>query len=104
MNRLSIAERVRVVSALVEGCGINATARMSGISKPTILKLLSDLGTACFAYHDAHVRGLKSKRVQCDEIWSFVGAKMKNAKEEKVAQGWGDACAFGNLPWPTSAV
>ena len=80
MNRLSIANRTRVISALVEGCGINATARMTGISKPTILKLLSDLGAVCYAYHDAYVRGLKSKRVQCDEIWSFVGAKMKNTK------------------------
>jgi len=48
------------------------------------------LGQACYAYHDEHVRGLKSKRVQCDEIWSFVGAKMKNTSEEKAAQGWGD--------------
>ena len=70
--------------------GVNATARMTGISKPTILKLLSDLGRACYAYHDAHVRGLKCKRVQCDELWSFVGAKMKNTTEEKAAQGWGD--------------
>jgi IS1 family transposase len=90
MNRLSTSDRVRVVSALVEGNGINAICRMTGVSKPTVLKLLSDLGKACYAYHDTHVRGLKCKRVQCDEIWSFVGAKMKNASEEKVAQGWGD--------------
>ena len=90
MNRLSVADRVRIVSALVEGTGINATCRMTGISKPTVLRLLSDLGRACYTYHDAHVRGLKSKRVQCDEIWSFVGAKMKNTSEEKMAQGWGD--------------
>src|ERR1035438_10683564 len=91
MNRLSTPERVQVVSALVEGCGINAICRMTGVSKPTVLKLLGDLGKACYSYHDSHVRGLKSKRVQCDEIWSFVGAKMKNTSEEKVAQGWGDA-------------
>jgi IS1 family transposase len=90
MNRLTNTQRVRVVSALTEGCGINATCRMTGVSKPTVLKLLFDLGRTCYAYHDAHVRGLKSKRVQCDEIWSFVGAKMKNASDEKVAQGWGD--------------
>lgn len=90
MNRLDISERVRVVAALVEGMGINATCRMTGVSKPTVLKLLYDLGRVCYAYHDAHVRGLKSKRVQCDEIWSFVGAKMKNTTEEKMAVGWGD--------------
>jgi IS1 family transposase len=85
------------VSALVEGSGINATCRMTGISKPTVLKLLSDLGQACYAYHDAHVRGLHCKRVQCDEIWSFVGAEMKNNSEEKVAQGWGDVWTWTAL-------
>lgn len=55
----------------------------------TIEKLLRDLGTACAAYHDANVRNLKSRRVQCDEIWSFVGAKAKNVPEERRGQ-WGD--------------
>lgn len=89
--------RVKIVSALVEGCGINATCRITGISKPTVLKLLSDLGRVCYAYHDAHVRGLKSKRVQCDEIWSFVGAKMKNTSEAKSEQGWGDVWTWTAL-------
>jgi IS1 family transposase len=70
---------------------------MTGISKPTILKLLSDLGHVCYAYHDANVRGLKSKRVQCDEIWSFVGAKMKKVTEQKAAEGWGDVWTWTAL-------
>src|SRR5580704_14113854 len=82
MNRLSNADRARIVSCLVEGSGVNATCRMTNVSKPTVLKLLADLGRVCAAYHDEHVRGLQSKRVQCDEIWSFVGAKMKNVREE----------------------
>ena len=97
MNRLSIADRASVISALVEGCGINATARMTGVSKPTILKLLAELGQACYTYHDAHVRGLKSKRVQCDEIWSFVGAKQKNVSADKMADGWGDVWTWTAL-------
>jgi IS1 family transposase len=97
MNRLSNAERTRIVAALVEGSGINATCRMTGISKPTVLKLLADLGQACFAYHDAHVRSLNCKRIQCDEIWSFVGAKQRNVSEEKMAEGWGDAWTWTAL-------
>ena len=54
MNRLSSDRRVRVVAALVEGNGINATARMTDVSKPTILKLLADLGTACALYSGPH--------------------------------------------------
>lgn len=52
-------------------------------------QLLADLGKVCSAYHDANVRNVPSKRVQCDKIWSFVGAKMKNVPEEK-AEEWGD--------------
>lgn len=91
MNKLSTEKRVRVVAALVEGNSINSTVRMTGVSKPTILKLLRDLGCACAAYHNDHVRGLKPGSVQCDEIWAFVGAKQKNASPEKRATGWGDA-------------
>jgi IS1 family transposase len=91
MNRLSTAERAKVVAVLVEGNSLRATARITGIARMTVEKLLRDLGAACVAYHDTHVRNLNSVRVQCDEIWSFVGAKEKNATPEQKAQGWGDA-------------
>ena len=91
MNRLQKDQQVRVVAALVEGSGIRATVRMSGVAKNTVVKLLTDLGAACVAYHDRNVRGLHVRRIQCDEIWSFVGAKAKNASPEKKAAGWGDS-------------
>src|SRR3954447_12486789 len=90
MNRLSTAERARVVSVLVEGNSLRATSRITGVARMTIEKLLRDLGAACTRHHDATVRGLKTQRVQCDEIWSFVGAKAKNATPEQKAEGWGD--------------
>lgn len=75
----------------VEGSSINSIVRMSGVAKHTILKLLEDMGCACAAYHHRHVRGLRARRIQCDEIWQFVGAKAKNATAEQKAAGWGDA-------------
>jgi IS1 family transposase len=90
MNRLSTADRVRVVTALVEGNSLRGTARMTGIARMTVEKLLRDLGTACADYHKAHVNGLTTKRIQCDEIWSFIGAKHRNATPEQKANGWGD--------------
>jgi IS1 family transposase len=97
MNYLSTADRARIISALVEGNSINATSRMLGFSTNTITKLLVQMGDACRGYHDEHVMGVKAKRVQCDEIWSFVGAKMANATEEQVANGWGDAWTWTAL-------
>jgi IS1 family transposase len=87
MNKLSTAERTRVVAALVEGNSIRATCRMTGFAKGTVTKLLVDLGKACADFHSRTVVEVKARRIQCDEIWSFVGAKQKNAKPELVAQG-----------------
>jgi IS1 family transposase len=97
MNRLSPEKRVRVVAALVEGNSIRATVRMTGVSKPTILKLLRDLGATCAAYHDAHVRNLKPARIQTDGIWSFLGAKAKNVRPGHEPDGWGECWTWTAL-------
>lgn len=98
MNKLTMAKRIAVVAALVEGNSIRSTARMTDVSKPTILKLLADLGEACIAYHDEHVRNVQSARIQVDEIWSFIGAKARNVSDEKKAEAsWGDC-------WTWSAI
>ena len=81
MNKLDTKRRAQIVGAMVEGAGINSIVRMTGVSKPTILKLLADLGTACAKYQDEKLRNLSCKRVQCDEIWSFCFAKDRNLPE-----------------------
>lgn len=88
VNRLSTEKRAQVLFCLVEGNSIRATVRMTGVAKNTVTKLLVDVGRACQAYHDEHVRGLSSKRVQCDEIWSFCYAKAKNVPTAKKAPAY----------------
>jgi IS1 family transposase len=91
MNMLSIEKRAQIVRLLVEGNGINAITRITDVAKNTVLKLLRDLGEACEEYHDKHVRGLTSKRIQCDELWSFCYAKKKNVPAEHQGEfGFGD--------------
>jgi IS1 family transposase len=91
MNTLGLAQRAQIVSLLVEGNGINAITRITGVAKNTVLKLLRDLGAACEAYHDTQVFGLTSKRIQADEIWSFCYAKKKNVPPKYQGQfGFGD--------------
>lgn len=70
---------------LCEGMSIRAITRLTGASKNTVAKLLIDAGKACAVYHDANVRGLKTARVQVDEIWSFTYAKQKNVAAAKAA-------------------
>jgi IS1 family transposase len=103
MNKLTIQQRAAVISALVEGNLVRATARMTDVSKPTILKLLADLGTVCAEYHDRTVRELRCQRIQCDEIWSFVGAKQKNVPEEKRGV-WGDLWTWTAIDADTKLI
>ncbi len=92
MNRLSPAQRAKILHLLCEGMSVRAITRAESVGKNTVLNLMIDAGKACADYHDAHVHGLKSKRIQCDEIWSFVYAKQKNVAEAKAApDGAGDA-------------
>lgn len=105
MNRLPIAKRVAVISPLVEGCSVRSTSRLTGVAKGTILRLLADVGTACATYQDEAIRNVPAKRVQIDEIWSFVGCKQKNLTPEIAAQGVaGDAWTFVAIDADTKLV
>lgn len=91
MNKLSIEKRAAALSALVEGNSIRSTVRMTGVAKNTVLKLIVDAGTACARYLHDNIRNLNCRRIQCDEIWSFVAMKAKNVPEERRGeQGIGD--------------
>jgi IS1 family transposase len=97
MKRLAMEQKKRVVAALVEGNSIRSTVRLTGVSKNTVIKLLLDLADACAAYHDSAVRNLRVRRLQCDEIWQYVGSKAKNTRPEKKAIGWGDVWTWTAL-------
>jgi DNA-directed RNA polymerase specialized sigma24 family protein len=72
MNKLDRKTRAQILHLLCEGQSIRAVTRLTGCSKNTVAKLLVEAGHACAAYQDKTLRKLPSKRVQMDEIWSFV--------------------------------
>jgi IS1 family transposase len=104
MNQLNTAKRSQIIAALIEGNSINATCRMLGVGKHTILRLLEDAGCACAAYHEANVRNLRVARAQCDEVWSFVYAKQKNVREEQMAKGAGDCWTWTCIDADTKLI
>jgi IS1 family transposase len=105
MNRLPTFKRLQIVAALVEGVGINSTARMVGVSNNTVLKLLADLGNACAIYQGEVFRNLKCKRIECDEIWSFCFAKQKNVRAEYDGVfGYGDVYTWVAIDADTKLV
>src|SRR5271157_2199314 len=104
MNTLSNEGRIRVVAALVEGDSIRSTSRMTGVARNTVTKLLVDLGVACMKFHDKFVRNVRVKRLQCDEIWAYIGAKAKNVSPEKKEIGWGDVWTWVGIDADTKLV
>jgi IS1 family transposase len=91
MNKLPTEARARILGLMVEGVSLRAIARLTGASKNTVAKFLRDAGEACARYQDEHLRDLACKRVQVDEIWSFVGMKQKNVPDDRKGEfGIGD--------------
>jgi len=104
MNRLSTDKRAAVIGALCEGNSMRATCRMTGVAKGTVTKLLVDIGWACLDKHDELVRGIHSRSVQCDEIWTYVYARKQKVPESKVLDPnvgdiwtWNALCADSKL-------
>jgi IS1 family transposase len=105
MNKLSSADRSRILHLLCEGSSIRAITRVTGASKNTVAKLLVDAGKACATYNDEHVRGLTSKRIQVDEIWSFIYAKQKNVAAATAApEGAGDVWTWTAIDADTKLI
>jgi IS1 family transposase len=104
MNKLGTSERARIVAAMVEGNSLRSVSRMTGNSLVTILKLLADFGSICAEYHNALIRGVNAKRVQCDEIWNFCYAKAKNVPAEKKGDGAGDVWTWVGIDADTKLI
>lgn len=86
MNQLPLEKRAQIINLLVEGSSLRATSRITGCSINTVSKLLVDVGKACLKFHDEKVVNVNSKKIQCDEIWSFCYSKQKNVPDNKIGE------------------
>ncbi len=83
MNQLDALSRGQILLALCEGNSIRSVTRMFNVGKNTVTRLLIQAGAVCAVYQDETLRNLQCKRVQCDEIWSYIGAKDKNVPADR---------------------
>ena len=90
MNRLNLDRRTQVIGALVEGNSIRSTERMTGIHRDTIMRLGAKVGRGCAVLHDRLMVGIRTGRIECDELWSFVGKKHRLGVQ-RVDEARGDA-------------
>lgn len=77
MNRLSFDDRTEILTAIAQGCSIQTTCRMTGVSKNTVLKLITDVGKACAHFAGERLRALPVQRVHVaatpasSNLWIF---------------------------------
>lgn len=91
-HRTSVEDAVHVFTLLFEGMSIRATSRATGIDKDTISTMLLTMGDRAASLFDERVRNLRSKRIQCDEMWGYCYAKRSAIrKNPKIAEKHPDA-------------
>jgi len=105
MNKLSREKKSQVISAMVEGVGINSISRMTGVCKNSILRILAEVGRACAEYQDERLVNLKVSRLQVDECWQFCYAIAKNVSADKKGKfGYGGVWTWTAVDADTKLV
>ncbi len=78
MNKLKPDKQAAVIRALVEGCSIRSTERMTGVHRDTIMRLMVQVGDTCGDILDHMMHGLRCQRIEVDEVWCYVGKKQRH--------------------------
>lgn len=105
MNKLNLDKQSQIIKVLCEGNSIRSTARITDTAINTVVKLLREVGAACLDYQDKAMHNIPSKKIQCDEIWSFVYAKEKNIPEQHSGKfGYGNVWTFTAIDADTKLV
>jgi IS1 family transposase len=104
MNRTQLARRVQIVNCLVEGNSIRSTERMTNTHRDTIMRLLVQVGEGCAKLMDDQMRGLNCRRVQVDEIWSYVKKKQAQVAREDDRSRVGDQWTFVAIDADTKLI
>src|SRR5438552_736123 len=94
MNRTSLARRTQIINCLVEGNSIRSTERITDTHRDTIMRLMVEVGNGCAALANDQTRNLNCQRIQCDEIWSYVGKKQMHLQRGDDRHRLGDQWTF----------
>ena len=94
MNITPLERQIQITNALVEGNSIRATARMTGVEHKTVLRILARIGEGCAKLLDEKIRRVPAKRVEVDEIWTYVLKKKRRLTDEDDPAERGDQYVF----------
>lgn len=104
MNVLSRDQQIHVIACLTEGMSIRAVERLTGIHRDTIMRLGAKVGRGCAELHDRMFVGIRTGRLELDELWAFVGKKQRHLKRTDSRDAKGDQYTFIALASTTRAI
>lgn len=105
MNNLPREKQIEIISALCEGVGQRAASRLTGTNRKTVARLALHVGRGCAELHDRMMVGVRTSRVELDELWAFVAKKQARVhKNELAGAAVGDQYTFLALSASTRAI
>jgi IS1 family transposase len=103
MNVLPREKQIEVIAALCEGVGIRTASRLTGVNRGTVANLALRVGLGCMELHDRIMVGVRTERLELDELWSFVGKKQKNVQRHEI-NSKGDQYVFIGMAGRQKAI
>lgn len=103
MNNLPRDKQIDIIAALTEGMSIRAVERLTGVHRDTIMRLGARVGRGCAELHDRMFVGIRTGRLELDELWAFVGCKQKNVSRKDIPVK-GDQYTFVALAASAKAI
>lgn len=84
MNILPKSKQIEIVAALCEGVGVRAAARLTGTNRKTVARVALQVGIGCLEWHDRAMTGIRTNRLELDELWSFVAKKQARVERHEL--------------------
>jgi IS1 family transposase len=103
MNILPRDRQIEIIAALTEGISIRSVERLTGVHRDTIMRLGARIGRGCAELRDRMMVGLRVPRIECDELWQYVGCKQKRGTKANIAVR-GDQYTFVALASSAKAI
>jgi IS1 family transposase len=103
MNILPRDKQIDIIAALAEGMSIRSVERLTGVHRDTVMRLGARVGRGCAELHDRMFVGIRTGRLELDELWAFIGCKQKNVKRKDLAVR-GDQYTFIALASSAKAI
>src|SRR5690242_10856964 len=105
MNLLPREKQIEVIAALCDGLGVRAVSRITGVNRGTVAALALKVGKGCGELHDRMMVGIRTSRLELDELWSYVGKKQAQVDRNALnAAAVGDQYTFIALSASTRAI